>query len=463
MSSAYTEESARIVSSARRMLFIESVRRWALILGVLATAVCATWTDFQPLYVVSAPDKHEMRQLTGKSEADSGRKSSSSLIGGDLQENTQEKLRVIEVTGAQWSQWFRQVDNVLAKGIVPDEWMTRLPTYDLRDVKRYKAKKTSFEPDIRRIYFATQEGPLDSLKLQTEGETLIIKLDDGDGANYLRVYCNPAPKLSGLGSSIFGIPERFSYPFRHLWYIILAATLAVYALLPWPAVKKDVCAYKRWYSVLSDFAGILLFGMFAAMPLFVVGGAIQAVTEWIAFTAIFWILAALGLVIMWWSNYYAAYQIHMLADRLVFVCPGKVADIAYSNIATLEGVRAVPPKWLIILSIAGAFCGKGVSGLGQAGRAALLAGTSSDGICIGSNRDEACYVWITNSLGQVSLSHVDMLMNRLKSCNATELPEYRVIETIVPPTFESLASGRKGERVKREAGASLLETAAGMP
>jgi hypothetical protein len=183
--------------------------------------------------------------------------------------------------------------------------------------------------------------------------------------------------------------------------------------------------------------------MFMALPLLIVGGTVQALTEWALFTALFWGLAALGLCCLWWSYFYAVYRIHMLDNQLVFASPTGVKTVPFAEMTSLEAVRVVPPKWLIILSFLAAFGGRG-----QAGRALLLANSSSEGICIGTNSGDAVYVWTTNSLGQESLTNLDLLLSKLGAAPAQDMPDMREMEAIFPPIIEPFSKRKTSNVIK---------------
>lgn len=425
------DEAAKIISESRSMLLIERVRRCILAAGLFVAVLCAFWTDFKPYFVVSLPAK---AQITSD-EDDSG------------------KIPTLSVArDAKLDEWFSSVGKCLRLGEIRDDWLFRLPHDDARDVKRYREKKTSFRPDIGRIVFGKDEAPLAQLLAgKKPGEETIILYGSPDDRQFLKVYFARSPALVGLGSSIYGVPEALSYPLRHLWYLPLAVCVLVYVIIPWPSVDANVCAYKRWQIVLSDFVGYLLYGMFMAMPIFVVGGVIQAVTTWWAFTALFWVLAAGGVCALWWSYFYSVYRIHLLTDQMVFICPKAIKAIPFSDIVSLESVAVVPPKWLVTASFLAAMLGtssKGTNRVGATGRALILSNSSSSGFCIGTSSGDSLYIWATNSMGQNSFTNFEVLLARLKALPFSTTGEVRVIEAVFPPVIERRENPNTPERVE---------------
>lgn len=459
-----TEENvSRIISGAYTHRLVEILRRWVLVLGLLLAAVFATWTDFRPYYVVSAPDMSAIgmeqvltRVLPPKNLASEG---DDALIPESAQREKNGKS-VVVVTGAEWQSWFNPVNRALTSGELSDNWLYRLSADQVRDVKRYQEKKTSFKPDIRRLVFAQNEAPLSGLfdGKKPGCDEILLVLNSGGERQVLKVYFSRAPELTGLGSGVYGVPEAFSYPLRHLWYVPLLVMLSVYVILPVAMSADNVCVYKRWQVILCDLVGCMLYGMFMALPFFIVGGTIEALTTWIGFTAIFWAMAALGLCLLWWSYFYAVYRIHVVDDRLVFCFPSAIKVVAFKDMTTLEHVRVVPPKWLIVLSFWAALLGKGARGAGQLGRASLLATSSSEGLCIGTRDGDAVYIWLTNSMGENSLTHFDLLLDSLKAAPAEELADVRQFEAIFPPNIERYDSRKTSKSIKRNpASETVLE------
>jgi hypothetical protein len=186
-----------------------------------------------------------------------------------------------------------------------------------------------------------------------------------------------------------------------------------------------------------------------AAPLFIVGDAVQAMTRYIWFSAFFWALAGLGLCALWWSYFYAAYRIYVLGDQLIFACPQGIRAIPYVDMLTLEKVRVVPPKWLIILSSLTSSSGRGSSG--QTGSARLLSTSSAGGFCIGTREGAALYIWANNSMGQNSLTRLDLLLNSLKATPAQKLPDIREFQAMFPPVIEKSSRAMKEQSAANEA------------
>lgn len=434
---SHDDDYCTIVSGAKRLVALESTRRCVLAIGLFLCASLFSWTDFRPYYAVTEPTKWDLQELT--TAASNGALSTAALLPERAERAA--KPQIILVEGEQGKRWFASVKRALVDGDVMQSWRYRLSGDQLHDIKRFEQGKALLKPSIRRLVFGQEEEPLATLLRQKHpGEEVVLSLANGSSKEYLMVYYSEAPSLVGLGSSLFGIPEAFSYPLRHYWWLTLTVALLIYVLLPWPRHPENVCAYKRWQVLMGDFASCLLYGMFMAMPLLIVGSVVGAVTTWFWFTAIFWTLAALGLCALWWSYFYAVYCIYMLDDRLIVACPQGVRSARFEEITNIESVICVPPKWLIILSYILALSGKG------AGRALLLATSSAGGCCIGTKNGDAIYVWTTNPMGQSSMTNLDRLTSLLASLKCKQSPHVREFEAIFPPVIERF-SDRKTNRI----------------
>jgi hypothetical protein len=443
-------QESKIISQAKILMAMETWRRCVLVFGLLACAVMATWTDFHPYYTVKEPTKWDIQALsTEVAPKQEEPRTPDALI--QKREETTERPELIAVQGAQWEQWFTSINKVLQKGELTQSWRHRLSNDQLRELQRFEQGTAITPPDIRRLVFGQKEEPLASLLAgKHPGEEVVLALTTNQKQKqYLMVYYSTAPALTGLGSSLFGIPEAFSYPLRHLWLPALAIMLLIYALLPWQHASKNVCAYKRWQIILGDFGSCLLYGGFMALPFLIVGGAIEAVTTWALFTGLFWCLAALGLCALWWTFFYASYCIYMLDNQLIFTCPQGIRTVALEEITSIEPVRCVPPKWLIALAFLAAISGRG------RGRALLLANSSTTGYCIATTAGEAIYVWQTNSMGQASMTNLNRLEKILESLPCPRLSDVREFEAIFPPVIEAIGKNRTNRVMNRATGGKV--------
>lgn len=445
----YDLASAR--QEAQRSTLLEGMRRCCLVVGLFLSVLCATWTDFRPYLAISEPSEREFASIVRQYEkvTEVASPTGKSTESEDKREDARsdDAPALIIVNSSQWVEWFLKVTKGIHLGQMPPEWMHRLTNDDIKSSKRFQAGKTSFKPTVWRLIFDVKEPPLEELfSTKKPGTSYVLCLEQAGEAQFLEVYYAQAPELHGLGTSVYGMPDAFSYPLRKYWFIPLLFSLAGYILVPWQRRKGNVCAFPRWQIVLGDIAGIMLYGVFMALPFFIVGGFVEALTTWILFSAFFLGMAAFGLSCLWWSDFFAIYQIHILQDSILFVSPKGVEQLRYTDMQLIEPVMLVPPKWLIVLTAISALCARGSAAIGASGRAAILASSSMSGLCIATRQDKAFYIWSTNSMGEVSLSNWDILCRSLKQSGIQQVQDIREIACIFPPIVETY-SKRKQSRI----------------
>lgn len=450
----------QLATSGKRQISVEWLRRAALILGMTLAAGLASWTDFRPYYAVTLPEPSEIQNALQPDANPETNANPDSLIA---QPTRKEILPIIKVEGSDWRNWFKQAGVGLTRGEVPAAWLFRLDSYDQRQVSQFISGKTSFAPNIKRLIFGEKEQPLEKvLSNYKPGEEVLISQGEGKKAgDVIKVYYAAAPSLTGLGSGVYGVPEAFCYPYRSHWYAPLLVGLALYCLLPWQRGAANLCMQKRWQVVLGDFASSLLFGMFMALPLFIVGGTVQAATQWLPFSLIFWSLALLGLWAFKACFFYAVYQIRVLDNDIVFIFPGGVRTLSLNDIEFIEPVKVVPPRWLIIATFLAALAGSRTSSIsGAAGRGYLLKSSSSGGLCLGTTSGESIYIWLTNSSGGLAINNLDILLDWLRCTGARQIENTREFDAIVPPTVERTEKARATRSLPPEqSGVKVLEYA----
>lgn len=449
-----TNDVASARQEARRNTVLEGMRRCSLIVGLFLSVVCATWTDFRPYLAVSEPSEREFASIVRRYEkcpVDDAGATNTETDGNALIKDARpdDTTALIIVKSSQWSEWFLKVKNGLHLGQMPPEWMHRLTSDDIKNFDRYQSGKTSIKPTVYRLIFDVKEPPLQELfSTKKPGTSYVLCLEQAGEAQFLEIYYAQAPELHGLGISVYGMPDAFSYPLRKYWLIPLLLSLAGYIFVPWQRRKGNVCAFPRWQIVLGDVAGLMLYGMFMALPFFIVGGFVEALTTWILFSAFFFGMAALGLSCLWWSHFFAIYQIHLLQDSILFVSPKGVEQLYYKDMQLVEPVILVPPKWLIVLTALSALCGRGSAAIGASGRTAILGSSSMSGLCIATRQDKAFYIWATNSMGEVSLSNWDRLSRSLKRSDVQQVNDIREIACIFPPILETYSKHKQSRILK---------------
>jgi hypothetical protein len=106
--------------------------------------------------------------------------------------------------------------------------------------------------------------------------------------------------------------------------------------------------------LLPDLLGFFLFGVFFALPLFVIphvssqGNLFDVEGGWIFLTLFGWLFALFGIVMLAAATWYAAYEILVLADRLRVTDLFRQRECLYREMARVSVYTIKPPRWLIV-------------------------------------------------------------------------------------------------------------------
>lgn len=197
-------------------------------------------------------------------------------------------------------------------------------------------------------FFAPGRTPLNELAGAFEGAFTYVALEHEGQTRYLGVTAwrpgdFPSP------------PPWLRYPFGRLASLAFFAGLLSYVLIPWPRRLPHVVAYARLTSAfLPDlFIGMLLLGMFYAIPWFVVPNQAHVshpfVVEggWIVLTAVMWGFCLFGLAIYAVAAWYETLRIEVAGDHMTVETMRAVERIDFGDIERVDLVIREPPKTLV--------------------------------------------------------------------------------------------------------------------
>lgn len=363
---------------------IEILRRLVIIAGLAAAAWLAFLTDFRPSIAVS---------LAPEATADvAPPRSPDALIAEPREETPVPRLNV-----------------------AGDEWQAL-------------ASKVQAS-DVRRLYFDADDPPFPSLPTRLTDYVPV----DLVTAPPIRIERAPAHTLVAFGD-VNPLPTRLTYRWRHRAWWPLAAALLIYVLLPWFRPTRDQLAYARWRLVLGDVASSLLWGGFFVLPLAVIGGSVEAVTDVPGFTAIPWTISLLGLLSFYWVAKHASFLLTVRDDGVEHYTLHGHETLAWADIGKVEGVQIRPPRWFVVLSFAAVFLGGSrAARLGQTGRALLVAGSRVNGLRITGRDGSVRHLWISDQIGGRAMAHVDQLLARLAREGITPPATPVEIRALFPP------------------------------
>lgn len=344
-------------------VLLEWSRRLCLLAGLLLAVVWANWAYHGPYVFLSLHDEKPERAEPARSP--------DSLLPQGRQER---RMEAQAVDGEEWNALFTQVRRFGGRLLLRPE---ALPAQ------------------------ARDAGEL-AVRLGGEGERLELTAMTGRSA------------LLGTGLAYTEAERVFFYPLRAkaLWW--LPAGLAVYLLLPWPRRPKASVHHPRWRIVLMDFAVIgLLVAPFLSLPLFIVGSATAALTEYWLFSAVFWLVAAIGATLFPTMVRQAVTRIDIQSQGLRWLDAGGWTDIPFAELARVERVRIEPPVWLRRLMWVAALFARGAGRLRAVGQAALLSTQHALGLRLRTASGKVLYLWHTDSQGGVSVTNLTQLERAL--------------------------------------------------
>lgn len=408
----------------------EVLRRVILILSVVASVWLCRLTPSEPLAALRLSEFE-------KGHANNNRPTPDGRTEGEL--SLDEYIayvtggRIIPVSGPEWKAFFDKVEPALERSVVPQGWEHRVTPEELKSSRKTWPEGMKTWKDVHRIFFWVRESPIaekaGSLTAQAD---YYFKLDSRP-PRYLEAYHYPELRTSGLNSGFYGIPRSFSYPLMRWSPWVLLAGLLVYALLPWPKAGPKTASVARWRVVLGDLSsGLIMFGLFFAMPFFVVGSSVQTVTEWLPFAMVFWLVAGLGLLSEYLGAVWGGFSVTVLEDRLVLGGLTGSEDILYDDFASIRRATFQPPGWLVktlwILTLMG-----GRRGLLAAGQASLMSAAEAKGYLITTRSGRKTYIWYTDQMGSTALTRFDLVEKALAGSGVRVEDDPLRLKGVFPP------------------------------
>jgi hypothetical protein len=413
---------------------MELARRWILLIGVVLAVWTAKWASLAPLFIVRAVD-FAAEQKDESSWTDRGRYLAQLPLAAYVEAKTKEAG--LPVSGEAWAGFFREAGAASRGEISGKEWERRVPS----DERRWR-----FTP--YRVFFRPGEPPLDSVaaNFSADEDVRYLILEEDGKTSYLSLsYQTYAGGDFGFGGGFSGSPEpptRFLYPFRGLSLWVFFAGLAAYIFLPRPKKKKGALFYQTWRVVLGDVVAMILFAVFFALPIFVIGGSLQAITLAWPLALVAWPLAFAGIWLLRLGAWYASYQLAVTPDGFELSTYKSRRLFSFGEMAYLQPVVVKPPRWLVVASWLGALAGRGSARIGAAGRALMLGGSASNGVGIGLKDGSKAFFWVTDQMGGKALTNAERMVAALEKAGVPRKDEVKVISSVTLPVGED-ARGRK--------------------
>ncbi len=171
---------------------------------------------------------------------------------------------------------------------------------------------------MKALFFHPDEYPLNTLPeiMHKTANRVYLKIITQDGPLYLnadyREYSNNDFHLGSGLSSYPKPPSFFLYPYRIPGLICIIGGILFYILLPCRARAANVLRYDRWRIMLGDFLAALFCAVPLVLPILIVGGTVQAITNGWPLFIFFCPLFICGIFLLWVAAWWGSYQIALL-------------------------------------------------------------------------------------------------------------------------------------------------------
>ncbi|MCX6566954.1 MAG: hypothetical protein NTW38_11135 [Candidatus Aminicenantes bacterium] len=429
---------------------METWRRGILLACICLAIFTTKFAVLKPLVTVRSVDFAEEQNDETRWTEEGQR-----LVGLGLEEYIREKTEKVNqtVSGPAWEQLFAGVKSVDEGTAGSSEWKARVPADDLK-----------FRMSRKTVFFRPEEAPFAEIAagLRSEGDRIYLALEQNGATSYLEatlhVYSSDDFHFGSGFSHYPKPPAKFMFPFRKFSLFILLIGLAAYVLLPRRKKDPNTITYAGWRIILGDFVSYLLFTAFFALPFFIVGGTVQAITHGWMFCLIFWPLAFLGLWLLPINTWYAGYRIVLKEDRLIWEAGKNVRNVLFSDIENYRPLVLTAPRWLVWASAAAAMGGRGSARIGASGRALLLAGSAYGGMGIKLKDGSSVFVWVTDAMGTGAMKNSKRMIKMLESAGVNKIDEPEAIQSVAVPTGRD----RSG-KILKQGNENLVWILAGLP
>jgi hypothetical protein len=428
---------------------METWRRGILLACLVLALGSAKWAVLRPLLSL---ERLDFSTVQGRERAwsEEGARLKALPPDATIAEKTRDKT--VEVSGPEWAALFAGLRAADANEPAAGAWLDRAPADERR--WGFTGKWYFFRPD---------ESPVREVaaRLTRNADRVYVRWP-GPTSEYLQaelhLFSNDDFQFGSGFSHMPKPPARFLFPYRRFSGWIALLGLAVYVFLPRRRREKDAVAYPAWRIILSDFASFLLIGPFLALPLFIVGGTVQAVLRGWMLCLIFWPLGLLGVWLLRIVAGYAGYEI-LLRPEGLFIRDGRREEsVPFASLRHYRPLDLRPPRWLVRAGWLAALAGHGAARAGAAGRALLLSGFSNGGLGLGRRDGSSVFIWVTDAMGSAALKNAGKMLKALDKAGVPRLDEVQEIRSVAPPTGQDAAG-----RILKEGSETVVWILAGLP
>lgn len=335
-----------------------------------------------------------------------------------INEKTEGKIR--EVSSSEWQDVFQRIlSGSEALRVRSEDYPPRLPTY----------------------FFYPKELP--SEYLPKTNDSVWLKYVEGGTTTYWRLM-NHSPNYEdfsfGIGLNRQKPPTSFLYPLRSKSLWILFSGVLFYVLIPWPKRQAQDLYIARLRIVLSDFVAMVLFAMFLALPLFVVGGLMATFYNAWGFCAVIWPLAMLGALLIKYVAWYSAFLVRIGTNALFLRTAYSEITIPFGDIASFANAIKVSPRWLVG-GLAGSAMANSANKAASLGPALIATGAKSVGYVLNLRDGRRVYIWYSDQRGAPIMTGHERIAEALIAAGVKEESEPMISQAIGLETIEPVSGG----------------------
>ena len=415
---------------------METWRRGILLACVCLAIVAAKFAVLKPLIRVQPVDFAE-KQKDESRWTEEGERLSGLGLDAYIAEKT--KGLLVPVAGPEWERVFEDM-NAVQKG----------STRDAKLFRRVPSDERKFQFVGKSFFYRPSEAPLTDLaaKLQAEHDTVYIALKQGGAVSYLEATLHTFSRDDFRFGSGFSHspkpPAAFVFPYRIYSLWILLFGLAAYIFLPRKKNTENALYYPNWRNVLGDFGSFLLIVPFFALPILIVGGSVQAITEGWILCLIFWPIGLLGVWLLRRMAWCANYLVTIEADGLILKTGKEPRKVSLTDLDHYRPLVLTAPRWLVGMSWLAALSARGNARVGATGRAMILSGSAYGGLGLSLKDGSSVYLWVEDAMGTRALKNSRKLIKMLEKAGIPLKKDPETIRSIAPP----LESDRTGKVIK---------------
>ncbi|MDD2585021.1 MAG: hypothetical protein PHT79_01665 [Syntrophomonadaceae bacterium] len=404
---------------------IELWRRVALLLGILVGLA---------LFFYVAPAMISVTAVDWEQEQADELKSSSGFVTGEDRRLSQLPLteyialktegNVKEVNPEQWTDFFAKV-SLASNG----QWNNS--PYENRISKQDKDpfwKPTRPVP----VFFKPEELPYQEWGLvPAENARIFLAVNNEGITSYLRLdYEDYQSTVTAMSKPYRAAPGWLYHPYRLLGIGFIITGLLFYLFLPRRKRQPEDIAYASGRLIAGDIVALIILVLFYGLAFLINGGTVQSVTGLWPISLIMWFFALFGVLLLYYSAWYASYQIELTPEALYLVTFKGVRECCFNEMASVELVSLRNPGWfrklfiaLALLSLVG-----GRSSPQPAGSALLAASAAYDGLEIRGHGGKPIYIWFTDQMGHTIIPNFDRVLQAIHKAGIQIKEETREIE-----------------------------------